>query len=90
MKILVRGVAPGSKPETITCTSKADFLVYLATNGVGGYSVNVKSTGFGMGTESPTFTVGGTADDVVTFIFQSGTTGFITLQTEKTAIASIT
>lgn len=89
MKILVKGAAPGSTPETITCTSSADFLIHVATNGIGSYSINVKSTRLGIGTGSPTFTVGGIANDVVTFIFLPGTTGFITLQTENTATASI-
>jgi hypothetical protein len=86
-KILVTGVAPGTLQEVVECTSECDFLVYGITNGVGEYAINVKSTGFGMGTGSPTFTVGGKANDIVTIIMQPGTTGFLTLQTEKDAKA---
>jgi hypothetical protein len=40
-----------------------------------------------MGIRSPTFTVGGVANDIVTLIIQPGTTGFLTLQTEDGAKA---
>lgn len=96
-QILVYALAPGTQPEGIKCTSSAAFLVYCSTNYFGpggeppwGYSVAVKSTGAGLGSTSPVFTVGGVADDVVTITFQPGTTGFITLQTSREAIASIT
>lgn len=78
MKIPVKSVAPGSLPETVDCTSNHAFLVYGVTNGGGDYSVSVKSTGAGMGVRSPTFVVGGPANDVVTLIIQPGTTGFLT------------
>jgi hypothetical protein len=87
-KILVRSFAPGSLQEVVECTSESDFLVYGITNGGGDYAINVKSTGAGLGVGSPTFTVGGIADDIVTIIIQPGTTGFLTLQTEKGAEAS--
>jgi hypothetical protein len=89
MKILVSGIAPGTEQSIVKCTSDSDFLLYGVTNGDGDYVINVKSTGFGMGTGSPTFVVGGVAHDIVTLIVQPGTTGFITLQTEKSARASI-
>ena len=54
-----------------------------------GYYVNVKSTGFGAGTEAPTYIVGGTANDVITFTFTPGVTGFLTLHTECGAKATI-
>lgn len=89
-KILVMAVAPGTTPEVVNCTSDRNFLVYGITNGVGEYGIEVKSTGFGMGgTSSPTFTVGGIANDTVTIILQPGTTGFLTLQTEEHAKATM-
>jgi hypothetical protein len=90
MKILVKAVAPGSLQEVVNCTSEEDFLVYGITNGGGDYAINVKSTGAGFGVGSPTFIVGGKAKDTVTIILQPGTTGFLTLQTEKGAKASFT
>lgn len=89
-QILVKSVAPGSLQEVVECTSTADFLVYGITNGGGDYSINVKSTGSGGGVGSPTFTVGGIANDVVTIILQPGTTGFLTLQTQCGAKANMT
>ncbi len=89
-KILVKAVAPGTRAETVQCTSDTDFLVHGITNGGGDYAINVKSTGAGMGIGSPTFTVGGIANDVVTVILQPGTTGFLTLQTECGAKAAMT
>ena len=88
-KMLVRSFAPGRLQEVIECTSESDFLVYGITNGGGDHAINVKSTGAGGSVGSPTFTVGGIANDVVTIIVQPGTTGFLTLQTEKRARASI-
>jgi len=94
-KIVVSAFAPGTVPETVTCTSNKAFLVYCSTNfstkpgASWGYSVNVKSTGAGMGSQAPTFIVGGPARDVITFIFTPGVTGFLTLQTECGARASI-
>jgi len=95
-KILVSGLAPGTTSAGVKCTSNTPFLVYCSTNFSGGgnppgwgYSVNVKSTGFGMGSGAPSFTVGGVANDEVTITFTPGTTGFITLQTECNAKASI-
>jgi len=89
-KILVSAFAPGTLPETVTCTSNANFIVYGTTNGASfGYSISVKSTGAGMGTNSPTFVVGAGAGDTITFIFQPGMTGFLTLQTECGAKASV-
>jgi hypothetical protein len=38
---------------------------------------------------APTFIVGGPANDVITFIFTPGVTGFLTLQTECGTKASI-
>jgi len=55
-----------------------------------GYSVNVKSTGSAGGSLAPTYIVGGPANDVITFIFSPGVTGFLTLETECGAKASIT
>lgn len=97
-QILVYALAPGLKPAGVKCTSSAAFLVYCSTNYFGpggapavwGYSVAVKSTGAGLGSASPVFTVGGVANDVVTIIFEPGTTGFITLQTSCDAKATIT
>jgi hypothetical protein len=89
MKILVKAVAPGSTPETVKCTSAADFLVYGITNGGAGYAIGVQSTGAQLGLDSPSFTVGGGAHDVITIIVAPSTTGFVTLQTEKGAKASI-
>lgn len=71
--------------------------MYLSTNFFGtagappgwGYSVAVKSTGFSHGSASPVYIVGGDANEEVTFIIQSGVTGFITLQTQCKAKASI-
>ena len=88
MKILVKAVAPGSLQEVVNCTSDHAFLVYGITNGVGDYSIAIKSTGAGFGVSSPTFIVGGIAKDVVTIIIQPGTTAFLTLQTEAGATAS--
>jgi hypothetical protein len=95
-QIVVSAFAPGKEPETVKCTSNKAFLVYCSTNFSPapppgwGYSVNVKSTGFGAGTQAPTYIVGAPADDVITFIFSPGATGFLTLQTECGAKASIT
>lgn len=89
MKILVRGVAPGSSQEVVECTSDADFLVHGVTNGIGSYSIGVGSTGAANGTTSPTFVVGGIPNDVVTIIIQPGTTAFITMETADGATASI-
>ncbi len=95
-KILVRAFAPGNLPETVTCTCDADFMVYGTTNaGVlantpgWGYSISVKSTGAGIGSVSPTFIVGASAGDTITFVFNPGVTGFLTLQTECGAKASV-
>jgi hypothetical protein len=97
-QILVRALAPGTQPGGVTCTSSADFLVYCSTNYFGpggappswGYAVGVKSTASALGSASPVFIVGGVANDVVTITMQPGTTGFITLQTQCNAKASIT
>jgi len=59
--------APGTKPAGDRCTSNADFLVYCSTNYFGpggappswGYVAGVKSSGAGLGSASPVFTVGG-------------------------------
>ena len=95
-KILVKAFAPGKLPETVTCTCDADFIVYGTTNaGVltntpgWGYSISVKSTGTSLGSISPTFIVGASAGDTITFIFEPGVTGFLTLQTECGAKASV-
>ena len=94
-KIVVSAFAPGKKPETVTCTSNKPFLVYCSTNfspklpAGWGYFVNVKSTGAGNGSSAPNYIVGGPAGDVITFTFSSGVTGFLTLQTECGAKASI-
>ena len=92
---MVSAFAPGTQPETVKCTSNRAFLVYCSTNFSPtpppgwGYSVNVKSTGSGGGSLAPTYIVGGPANDVITFIFSPGVTGFLTLQTECGAKASI-
>jgi len=94
-QIVVQAFTPGTQPETVKCTSNRAFLVYCSTNFSltpppgWGYSVNVKSTGFGAGSLAPTYTVGGPANDVITFIFSPGVTGFLTLQTECGAKATI-
>ena len=94
-KILVSAFAPGKEPETVTCTSNKAFLVYCSTNFSPklppgwGYSVSVKSTGAGNGSLAPGYIVGGLANDVITFIFSPGVTGFLTMQTECGAKASI-
>jgi hypothetical protein len=92
-KILVKAFAPGLEPETVNCTSNADFIVYGTTNSADapgwGYSITVSSTGFGMGSASPTFVVGASAGDTITFEFLPGVTGFLTLQTECGAKASV-
>lgn len=95
-KILVKAFAPGKLPETVNCTCSADFIVYGTTNaGVlsntpgWGYSISVKSTGFGMGSISPTFVIGASAGDTITFIFSPGVTGFLTVQTECGAKVSV-
>ena len=89
-KILVKAFAPGTLPEIVNCTSSAAFIVYGTTNGPGaGYSISVKSTGFTFGTGSPTFVVGATARDTITFQFLPGVTGVLTLQTECGARASM-
>jgi hypothetical protein len=96
-QIIVYALAPGTKPAGVHCTSNADFLVYCSTNYFGpggappswGYVVAVKSTGAGLGSASPVFTVGGVANDVITITMEPGTSGFITLQTRCDAKASI-
>lgn len=94
-QILVSAFAPGTQPETVTCTSNRPFLVYCSTNfgptlpAGWGYFVNVQSTGAGNGSQAPTYIVGGPANDVITFTFSPGVTGFLTLQTECGAKASI-
>jgi len=94
-KIVVSAFAPGTQPETVKCTSNRAFLVYCSTNFSPtlppgwGYSVSVKSTGTSGGSLAPTYIVGGPANDVITFIFAPGVTGFLTLQTECGAKASI-
>jgi hypothetical protein len=95
-QIVVSAFAPGTQPETVKCTSNRPFLVYCSTNfslsppAGWGYSVSVKGTGFAGGSLAPTYIVGGPANDVITFIFSPGVTGFLTLQTECGAKASIT
>jgi hypothetical protein len=94
-KIVVSAFAPGTQPETVNCTSNRPFLVYCSTNFSPtlppgwGYFVGVKSTGATVGSLAPTYIVGGPANDVITFIFSPGVTGFLTLQTECGAEASI-
>src|ERR1700691_4849367 len=94
-QIVVSVFAPGTESETVTCTSKRAFLLYCSTNfspkppSGWGHSVNVKSTGAGGGSMAPTYIVGGPGDEVVTFILSPGVTGFLTLQTECGAKASI-
>jgi hypothetical protein len=94
-KILVSAFAPGTQPETVKCTSNKPFLIYCSTNFSPkpppgwGYSVGVKSTGAAGGSEAPIYIVGGPANDVITFTFSPGVTGFLTLQTECGAKASI-
>jgi hypothetical protein len=91
-QVLVRAFAPGTEPETVTCTSDADFLVHYVSNGSNNsFSINVKSTGFSTGVNPSvtSFTIGGNANDVITFIFQPGAAGFITLQTKYSANASV-
>jgi hypothetical protein len=94
-QIVVHAFAPGTESETVKCTSNRPFLVYCSTNFSlkpppgWGYFVNVKSTGSGAGTEAPTYIVGGPANDVITFTFTPGVTGFLTLQTECGAKATI-
>ena len=92
-QVLVRAFAPGTEPETVSCTSDADFLVHYVSNGSNNsFSITVKSTGFSTGVNPSvtSFTIGAGANDVITFIFQPGATGFITLQTKCTANASVT
>jgi hypothetical protein len=96
-KILVLGLAPGTSPAGVKCTSDRDFLVYCSTNYPGsaappswGYSVAVKSTGATLGSAAPMYIVGGGAKDVITITMLPGTTGFITLHTRSHAKASIT
>ena len=90
MKILVEAVFTGNTQAVVACTSSAEFMVHAISNGVGEYVINVKSTAAGMGTRSPTFAVGGIANDTVTVIIQPGTNCFLTLETEDAAHASIT
>jgi len=90
MKILVKSVIPGNTQVVAKCTSHADFLVHGVTNGHGEYAIGVQSTGTSFGISSPTFAVGGIANDTVTVIIQPGTSCYLTLQTEKGATASIT
>ena len=68
MKILVKAVAPLADPVIVRCTSDADFLVYGATNGAGDCVIETRSTGASADTHSPTFTVGGVANDLVIVI----------------------
>ena len=94
-QILVSAFAPGSEIEHVECTSNRAFIVYCSTNfsptpSPGwGYFVDVKSTGAGNGTAAPTYIVGAPANDVITFNFGPDVTGFLTLQTECGAKASI-
>jgi hypothetical protein len=88
-KILVASFATGSRTEHIKCKSDAPFLVHCLTNGQS-YGVSVESTGAGGGANSPFFTIGGVAGDVVTITVTSGAAGFLTLQTMCSAKASIT
>jgi hypothetical protein len=92
-QVLVFALAPGLQPASINCTSTEDFLVYISTN-YGpvlppnwGYSVGVKSTGAGMGSQAPSFIVGGVAKDVISITMAPGVTSFITLQTRCDAKA---
>ena len=89
MKILVKAVAPVTAPAVVKCTSNADFLVYGTTNGAGDCVIETKSTGASVDTRSPTFTLGGVANDVVIVLVTPGTKGFLTLQTADGATASI-
>jgi hypothetical protein len=52
-----------------------------------GYSVGVKSTGAGIGSQAPSFIVGGVANDVISITMAPGATSFITLQTRCDAKA---
>ena len=94
-QIVESAFAPGTQPEIVKCTSNRAFLVYCSTNFSPkpppgwGYSVSVKSTGAGGGSLAPIYIVGGPANDVITFIFGPGVTGFLILQTECGAKASI-
>lgn len=97
-KILVSSLVPGTKHAALKCTSDADFIVHCSTNyfipggaptAWKGYSINVKSTGSGFGSASPTFTVGGVPNDEITISALPGTACFITLQTRCRAKARI-
>jgi hypothetical protein len=70
MKILVKAVAPLADPAIVRCTSDADFLVYGATNGAGDCVIETRSTGASVEMHSPTFTVGGVANDLVIVLVQ--------------------
>jgi hypothetical protein len=89
MKILVKALAPLADPAIVRCTSDADFLVYGATNGAGDCVIETRSTGASVDTHSPTFTVGGVANDLVIVLVTPGTKGFLTLQTANGATASL-
>jgi len=88
MQILVKSavISPGGLPETVNCSSDQAFLVYGVTNGRAEYSIDVRSTRTRIGVSSPTFIVGGIANDVVTLVIQPGTTGLFTLQTDDAAV----
>ena len=94
-EMLVSAFAPGTQPQTFKCTSNRPFLVYCSTKFSltpppgWGYFVSVKSTGAGGGSGAPAYIVGGPANDEITFVFLPGVTGFLTLQTECGAKASI-
>jgi hypothetical protein len=89
MKIVVKAVAPLADPAVVRCTSDSDFLVYGLTNGAGDCIIDSRSTGASVDTRSPTFTVGGVANDLVIVLVTPGTKGFLTLQTANGATASM-
>jgi hypothetical protein len=90
MKIVVAAAGAGTVPAAWACTSSAAFLVYGVMQSSDGVSIDVKSTGAGMGISSPTFVIGGAANDTVTFTFSPEASGFLTLYTDdEKATASI-
>jgi hypothetical protein len=91
-QIVVQAFGAGTKTAYWKCTSDAAFLVYVMTNRNDGIAVEVKSTGAGLGTNAPSFVVGGVAGDEVNINVAGGsaTGGFLTLQTAEGATASIT
>ena len=91
-------VGPVWNSDAWTCTSNADFIVHGALRGLGAEpQIQIGITGVGTQsfivlepTEMESFSVGASADGIITITRTGTVTGFFTLQTMSDATASCT